>query len=255
MEERFTPQMFVDYYIAQQGISVEDIGVGPFVVVTWSKSMVESLAEMTGAQLSAHWFYHQRNPLYTTTIHEQRVSFLRVPVGAAGTVMMMEEMIACGARTILGLGLAGSLQPSAPVGTLLIPTKCICEEGTSNHYLEGQDTTSADPHLAEAMQLAAKDMEVEAVAGWQWTTDAPYRETRAKIKTYAEQGVLGVDMETSAMYALGQFRGVPVCNSLVVSDELWHDWRPAFGSVELSAATTRAEQMILRCLENLVSHL
>jgi len=44
------------------------------------------------------------------------------------------------------------------------------------------------------------------------------RETEEKVRTYAQRGVLGVDMETSAMYALGIFRGVEVCNLLTVSD-------------------------------------
>lgn len=33
-------------------------------------------------------------------------------------VMIMEEMIACGARVFLGLGWAGSLQETATVGTM-----------------------------------------------------------------------------------------------------------------------------------------
>lgn len=225
-----------------------------FVVVTWGRNTVEALADATGARLSAHWFYHQRNLLYTTTIHEQRVSFLQAPVGAAGTIMMMEEMIACGAHTCLGLGWAGSLQPFAPIGTSLIPTKCVSEEGTSGHYLDSQADISPDSRLVELMQIAAKAEGVEALAGSQWTTDAPYRETHSKIEAYAQQGVLGVDMETSAMYALGKFRGVSVCNLLVVSDELWQDWRPAFGTVELKAATTRAQQVILRCPDNLATN-
>ena len=48
------------------------------------------------------------------------------------------------------------------------------------------------------------------------------RETLDKITNYHNQGVLGVDMETSAMYTLGQVRNVEVCNLLVVSDELWN---------------------------------
>jgi len=69
----------------------------------------------------------------------------------------------------------------------------------------------------------------------------------SKIEAYRRRGILGVDMETSAMYTLGRVRGVEVCNLLVVSDELWHDWRPAFGSTELADATQRAERVILRC--------
>jgi len=88
---------------------------------------------------------------------------------------------------------------------------------------------------------------VKVVPGPLWTTDAPYRELVSKIEAYRRQGVVGVDMETSAMYALGRVRGVAVCNLLVVSDELWHEWRPAFGSPELREATQRAQRVILRC--------
>ena len=70
----------------------------------------------------------------------------------------------------------------------------------------------------------------------------------SKIEAYGRQGVLGVDMETSAMYALGIYRSVSVCNLLVVSDELWHEWRPAFGTVELDDATDLAQRIVARLL-------
>ena len=167
--------------------------------------------------------------------------------------MMIEELIACGAHTLLGLGWAGSLQAFAPIGTLLIPAKCICEEGTSSHYMDTRAGISPDHSWLKMMQIAARDEGIEVLSRAQWTTDAPYRETYAKIETYTGQGVLGVDMEISAMYALGQFRGVSVCNLLVVSDELWHDWYPAFGTAELKVATAYAQHVILRCLENLLN--
>jgi len=169
-------------------------------------------------------------------------------VGAPGTVMVMEEMIACGAKVFLGLGFAGSLQPTAPVGTLLIPTECISEEGTSAHYLESEIAIGPSSRLAEIIQELCKAEGLNVLSGPFWTTDAPYREFVRKIEAYRHQGVLGVDMETSAMYALGRVRGVDVCNLLVVSDELWHEWRPAFGSQEVREAMQRAGQVILRCL-------
>lgn len=56
-------------------------------------------------------------------------------------------------------------------------------------------------------------------------------------------------METSAMYALGQFRDMEVCNLLIVSDELWKDWNPAFGSDELREAGKLGMRIIRRSLE------
>ncbi|MFH1909264.1 MAG: nucleoside phosphorylase [Chloroflexota bacterium] len=250
MEERFTAQMYVDYHTKQKGISVTDIGVAPIVVIAWGLKVLQSLAETVDAQRCPHWFYHDRNPLYTGEIHGQRVSFLLAPVGAPGTVMMMEELIACSAQVLLGLGLAGSLQPTAPIGTMLVPTACIREEGTSLHYLSPEIPVTPDKELVELLQASAQAEGVNLISGPVWTTDAPYRELRNKIEAYRKQGILGVDMETSAMYALGQFRSVKVGNLLIVSDELWHEWNLAFQSVELQRASTLAQRIILRCLSS-----
>lgn len=248
-EERFTPQMYLDYYTAQRDISVEDIGVAPLAVISWGGKVIDALAEAVGAEPAAHWFY-ERYPCYTGEVQGQRVSFVEAPVGAPGTVLLMEEMIACGTRLFLGLGWAGSLQPSAPVGTMFLPSRCIREEGTSYHYLGSEETVWPDEGLVDSLWSAARTEGAEVVAGPQWTTDAPFREFKSKIAAYQEQGVLGVDMETSAMYALGQFREVRVCNLLVVSDELWDEWRPAFGSEALKEATDLAQRVVLRCLKN-----
>ena len=42
-----------------------------------------------------------------------------------------------------------------------------------------------------------------------------------------------------------------VCNFLVVSDELWRDWRPAFGLPELRDALKRAEEVVLEAIATL----
>jgi uridine phosphorylase len=250
MQERITPQMTIDYTVARNNITVEEIGVAPIVVVSWGYDVIQSMVDSIGAELAQHWIYGERRPLYTGQIQGQRVSLAHLPVGAPGTVMLMEEMIACGARIFLGLGWAGSLQPFAPVGSLLIPTTCIREEGTSSHYLEDETIVTADDRLVQLLKGACQAEGLEPHVGPQWTIDAPYRELISKIEAYARQGVQGVDMETSAMYALGQYRHVSVANLLVVSDELWQAWRPAFGTPELREATQQAQRVIARCLSS-----
>jgi uridine phosphorylase len=248
MEERFTPEMFLSYYTAWHGIAREDLGVAPVCVLVWSRRLVESLSERLGARPSEHWMYRSNNALYRGSVEGHPVSLLDAPVGAPGTVMMMEEMVSCGARVFLGVGLAGSLQPRAPVGTILIPTTCIREEGTSGHYLDAKETVEASPRILEIAKQACKEEGVSPVVGPHWTTDAPYRELVSKIESYRRQGVIGVDMETSAMYALGKVRKVDVCNLLAVSDELWQEWKPEFESPELEGAYGLLERVLFRCL-------
>lgn len=248
MGVRFTPEMFIAYYVAQRGIAKEDIGVAPVCVLAWSDRVLRNLVDRLGARRAEHWMYPESNPLYCGAAEGHPVSVLDAPIGAPGTVMMMEEMIACGARVFVGVGLAGSLQPTAPVGTILIPTDCRREEGTSAHYLRDDDIVEAAPRLVGPLRDAFERHDIRVVSGPHWTTDAPYRELVSKIEAYRRQGVVSVDMETSAMYALGKFRGVEVCNVLVVSDELWRAWKPAFRSSRLEEAAERVASVLVKCL-------
>lgn len=241
-----TPQGHVEHSATRRGIRIEDWGVAPTVVVSWMRGVVTSLAETTGATMSEHWIYGEQHPLYTAELDGAPVSFALVRVGAPATVIMMEELIACGARTFIGLGLAGSVNPlQAPVGTLVIPTGCISEEGTSAHYVDEGTPLTPTPALVDAVADACTAEGVGALRGKHWTTDAPYRELRTKVAAYRQEGVLSVDMETSAMYAVARFRGVEVCNLLAISDELRDEWHPAFGSPELREAEKVAERAVL----------
>ena len=253
MEERFTPEMVINHYITNHNITIDDIGVAPVVVASWGRQVIHSMAEKFGAEPSPHWMYGDRQPFFSGEIDGQRVSLVQLPVGAPGTVMIMEEMIACGAHTFIGLGWAGSLQASAPIGTFLIPTSCVIEEGTSSHYVNNMSSIHPDETLIEILKKTAQSFGVQTCLGPQWTTDAPYRELRSKIETYGEQGVLGVDMETSAMYALGNYRKVRVANLLVVSDELRDQWRPAFGTKELLEATEKAQDVVAQAITMIVN--
>jgi uridine phosphorylase len=249
-DAHINPADYINYYATTKGISIDDIGVAPLVVVSWSSQVIKSLAKKCGATPQEHWVKGADN-LFTGEVNGKRVSFSNLPVGASATVMMMEELIACGASSFIGLGWAGSLQTSLPIGSMIIPDECICEEGTSIHYKKKGASISANDYLKSQLQFAANSLRMKTTVGTQWTIDAPYRELKSKAVKYRDLGVLGVEMETSAMYALGGFRDVKVCNLLVISDELWDVWKPAFHSPELSKANERAEDVIIECIKNL----
>lgn len=60
-----------------------------------------------------------------------------------------------------------------------------------------------------------------------WTTDAFYRETRAKFEKRKAQGCVCVDMECSALMALAQFRGIDVFEFFYAGDNLDREqWDP-----------------------------
>jgi purine-nucleoside phosphorylase len=67
--------------------------------------------------------------------------------------------------------------------------------------------------------------------GTSWTIDAPYRETIAEIRHYGREGVLTVEMEASALFAVAACRGVEMGAVFTISDSLaGPEWEPHFAS-------------------------
>ncbi|NLH47363.1 MAG: nucleoside phosphorylase [Myxococcales bacterium] len=137
-----------------------------------------------------------------------------------------EELIALGARELVFFGLGGSLHPDVRLGDVLLVDAAYSDEGTSRHYRPVQRMFAADAPLAErlAAHLARRGIELKRGAGW--TTDALYRETRAKVDAHRAAGRQIVEMELSALYCVAEYHGVAAAGIVVVSDELFgDDWR------------------------------
>jgi uridine phosphorylase len=166
--------------------------------------------------------------------------------------MAMEKLIVLGAKRIWALGWCGSLQHQLPIGHLLIPTDAISEEGTSGHYPIGKRACKSDPALNHMLEQAMKQRGMSFSMGAVWTTDAPYRETAAKVKNYRARGILAVEMEFSALMTVALYRAVALGGLLVVSDELFDlKWRPGFSDPLLKKASRAAGKVLLDLVHSL----
>ena len=111
-------------------------------------------------------------------------------------------------KTVIAFGWCGAVHPDVRVGDILLASSVIREEGTSYHYLSADADPLPSPTVNSALRGAAARAGVPLREGLVWTTDAPYRETRSKVSDFGDRGVLGVDMETSAIVSLGSALGI-----------------------------------------------
>lgn len=149
-------------------------------------------------------------------------------VGAPAAAIDLEESIALGARTILAFGSCGSLRKDLPIGHAVLPTTALSDEGTSKQY-GGSRWAHPDASLVQRIRRACVRQSLSVREGAVWTTDAVYRESRSRARGLVRRGVLGVEMEASALFTVGGHRGARVASLLVVSDELAGDaWKPGF---------------------------
>jgi len=170
-------------------------------------------------------------------------------LGSPQAAMVLEYLRLVGVKTVIGLGWCGSLQPHLDIGRIVLPETALSEEGTSSHYPLEDGPAGVDPRLAERLSQSLESRGLTFHRGRVWTTDAPFRETKEKVKTYAEQGILAVDMEASALFTVARFREVAYAALMVVSDEVWSDKRRrGFTSPELDAGLEQAAAAILEVM-------
>ncbi|MDD2717713.1 MAG: nucleoside phosphorylase [Candidatus Wallbacteria bacterium] len=150
-------------------------------------------------------------------------------IGAPSSAAVLEELIALGVKKIVSIGTAGSLQEDLRPGGLVVCERAIRDEGTSYHYLKPARYARASAALVRQLKNTLNQMKVRYQAGASWTIDAPYRETAAEVKKYRDEGILTVEMEASALFAVAEFRGVELAAMFTVSDCLTSEnWVPKF---------------------------
>ncbi len=244
-DEHITASASLHYFLTSRGLTIEDLRVHPVVLAAFQPALHRQLIRLTGSTPATHWIDPARVPLAHGEAEGRPVSVVLLPIGAPWTVAVCEQLIAGGANTIIATGAAGSLTDTAPIGAFVVPEHAIREEGTSYHYAAPEIAARPDAALADALAEAVAARGAPALRGSNWTTDAPFREVQSKVRRYAEQGVVSVDMEASAMFILGQRRQVAVASLLIVSDELFHPWKPAFYDREYLRRTGIAAQAVV----------
>jgi len=172
-------------------------------------------------------------------------------LGAPQSVMGMEKLIALGAKRIWVFGWCGSLKADLRIGDLVIPTSAISEEGTSQHYPVDEKVLRTDESLNEKLEQTLKGKGQKIKKGTVWTTDAPYRETPAKVKEYQDRDAIAVEMEMSALMTLAIYRNVKIAGLLVVSDELFDlKWHPGFSNPGLKKTSRLAGEILLEMVRH-----
>lgn len=251
-----TPAQVLREQRERQGVSAEALRLPPVLVGTFQgTSFSHLIARVGAAQPSARsdGTAIETGVTVGRTPGGNPIAVTRLPAGAPAAVIALEEAIARGVRSILVVGSAGSLQPGLPVGSTVIVTEAVREEGTSYHYLPSGDPVRADPAIVGLLAGCARAAGVEPAKGPAWTTDAPYRETIGSVKRHRGSGVKIVEMEASAIFALSQVRRVRAGLLVAVSDELFDSWRPGFHDPVYLESLTRCVDATIAAAEQLAA--
>jgi uridine phosphorylase len=167
------------------------------------------------------------HPIYEIEHAQQRVAFFHPGIGAALSSSLLEEAIAFGCRKFIVCGGCGVLEQDIAMGELIIVTAAVRDEGVSYHYLPPDREVASDPIAISSLKAVLRDQDISYRMGKTWTTDAPYRETRARIAKRRREGCIVVEMEAASLIAVARHRGVVLGQILYAGDDLsGESWEP-----------------------------
>lgn len=202
----------------------------------------------------------------TGTYKGRRILAISTGMGGPSTAICIEELADLGVRDLIRIGSCGALQSHLSLGELVLCDRAVCDDGTSQTYLdtfryaapeldEGwrnhteavRDEIAyayADPYLLNVCREAVKKNGFAYEIGAARSHDGLYLKRKASLdEFYSSRGVFGSDMETAALFAVAKVRGLRAASILNVVVEWKKDLKDGISSYKDGAdAAARGEK-------------
>jgi len=221
----FNPSDFMDYIRALGRLG--SLPPPEAVILSYQRSLFDYVCEHRATTAPDGYFSGELRYLDDS---DGRIAIAgRFGVGSPAAGVMIEELIAFGARRFVSIGTAGSLRADIPPGSLVLCDSAFRDEGTSYHYIPGGAPVLPSELLTKRLATALEKRGLAYHRGPSWTTDAIYRETAEEVVKLRDMGAVVVEMEAAALFAVARFRAASIAACFSVSDTLAElTWRPEF---------------------------
>jgi len=148
---------------------------------------------------------------YTGWYKGKMVTVASHGVGGGGTSVAVEELIRAGARWIIRAGTCGSFLPEYGIGSLIVVTAAVRDDGVTKQLVPLQFPAVADSSLVRELQRASKQHNAKLKTGMCLTVGLyePYGSPLGDKTTFWKNtGVCCVEMECSVLFVIASLRGV-----------------------------------------------
>ena len=228
------PSIFQPAYLlreARRQKRLPDRDVPEVCVLDPDGDLVRHLRTAGRAKPSPGWACYHTKLIEFVSPEGSATGVVGCAVGAPFAVLVAEQLFASGCRFLVSVTSAGVIAAAGEPPYVVLIDRALRDEGTSAHYVSldsGPFMAAPDPALIDRVEAALRAAfqgpgGVVVHRGATWTTDAPYRETQAAIDHARGLGVLAVEMEAAALYALATARGFPIICLAHVTNTMGQD--------------------------------
>ena len=162
-----------------------------------------------------------RNMLaYTGNWHGQSVSIMGSGMGMPSISIYAHELFDYyGVQKIVRVGTCGSLLDDMKLGDVVLATAASTDSAMNRQRFNHWDySAAADPELLHSVWNAAEEHGISVRAGEVFSSDYFYHPDPDFIGQLQALGILAIDMESAALYALAKHHGRRALTLLTVSD-------------------------------------
>ncbi|WP_282065994.1 nucleoside phosphorylase [Vibrio rotiferianus] len=197
----------------QPHICVDKTQVAPRVIVCGEPNRANRIASLLEqAELVAE---NREYRVFTGTYKGQPVSICSTGIGSPSMIIAVEELKQCGVTHIVRVGSAGAMQEGILLGELIVAEAAVRDEGGSKSYVEPSFPAYASFELLASFERFLNNQRVTYHRGVVRSHDSFYTDDEERICQYwNSKGVLGADMETSALFTVGRLRGIETASIL-----------------------------------------
>lgn len=197
----------------QPHIGVDETQIAPLVIVCGEPDRANRIAALLddAEMISENREYR----VFTGKYKDQPVSVCSTGIGAPSMIIAVEELKQCGVTHVVRVGSAGAMQSGIQLGELIIAEGAVRDEGGSKAYVDSAYPAYASFSLLKEVERYLSVQEARYHFGVVRSHDSFYTDDEDAICQYwNKKGVLGADMETSALFAVGRLRGLHVASIL-----------------------------------------
>lgn len=150
---------------------------------------------------------------------EHGVSLVNFNIGAPTCALIVELLATLEPKAVLLLGMCGGLHKSLKVGDFILPMAAIRGEGVTNHFMPPEVPSLPTFKVQKFVSDRMVERGIEYRTGVIHTTDYRFWEFSPGFKELLySQRVIGIEMETAALFTAGFASKVANGALLLVSD-------------------------------------
>jgi len=192
--------------------------VSDVVVLTPIDDIIQGLRERGEETIELKGFFKG----FHAHIGGRRFTLFKSLIGSPGAGDCLYYLRFTPCRYVIYTGLIGALQDWIEVGDLIIPTSAYRGEGASKYFVDEAYPAAADfqllRRLSDVLDELLKGEEIKTHYGAIYTTDSFASETDEFLERWRSRRLIGIEMETSAIYTIARLLGIKAAAIHLVSD-------------------------------------